>query len=233
MRVIIMGCGRVGSALAAQLAGAATSRRSSAAQFAVDGHDVRVVDREERARALLPAAFPGGFVVGNGYNRAVLERAGITGADAFIAVTSGDNSNIVGARIAKEVYRVPMVVARIYDPRRAEIYRDLGIPTVASVRWTVSQIQQMLLHRYLTPERSFGNGETLLVREPVSAYLAGRAATEFDVDGEIRVVEVTRLGRSSVAGHATVLAEGDVLTVAVAAEALPRLRAFLHKELGT
>jgi trk/ktr system potassium uptake protein len=219
MRVIVMGCGRVGSALATH--------------FAVAGHDVRVIDRDPAVRGLLPENFPSRFVVGNGYNRAVLEEAGIASADAFVAVTSGDNSNIVGARIAKEVYRVPLVVARIYDPRRADIYRELGIPTVASVRWTVHQIEQMLLHRYLTPQLSFGSGEALLVREPVPDYLAGRPATEFDVDGEIRAVEVTRLGRAMVVGHSTLLAAGDELTVAVTAEALPRLKDFLHKELGT
>jgi|SRR5579859_1347131 len=219
MRIIVMGCGRVGSALAGY--------------FGTGQHDVRVIDRDERAQTLLPQRFPGTFVVGNGYNRAVLEKAGIKGADAFVAVTAGDNSNIVGARIAKEVYRVPLVVARIYDPRRADIYRELGIPTVASVRWTVHQIERMLLHRYLTPEMSFGSGETLLVREPVPDYLAGRSATEFDIDGEIRAVEVTRLGRSLVVGHSTLLAAGDLLTLAVAADALPTLKSFLHKELGS
>lgn len=219
MRIIVMGCGRVGSALAAY--------------FAAGPHDVRVIDRDERAKTLLPQRFQGRFLVGVGYHRAVLEAAGIAGADAFVAVTSGDNSNIVGARIAKEVYRVPLVVARIYDPRRADIYRELGIPTVASVRWTVHQIERMLLHRYLTPEVSFGSGETLLVREPVPDYLAGRSATEFDIDGEIRAVEVTRLGRSHVVGPSTLLASGDELTLAVAAGALPLLRSFLHKELGS
>lgn len=218
MRIVIMGCGRVGSTLAAR--------------FAIDGHEVCVIDRDPQARDLLPRGSACEFRVGNGYSRRVLEDAGIHRADAFVAVTSGDNSNIIGARTAKEVYRVPLVVARIYDPRRADIYRDLGIPTVASVRWTVHEIQQMLLHRYLTPELSFGSGATVLVREPVPDYLAGRRVTEFDVDGEIRAVEVSRLGRSRVAGPASVLAAGDVVTFAVAAAALPRLRAFLHKELG-
>ncbi len=218
MRIIIMGCGRVGSTLAAR--------------FALDNHDVRVIDRDPAARNLLPLGYPGSFVVGNGYHRDVLDEVGIAEADAFVAVTSGDNTNIVGARTAKEVYRVPLVVARIYDPRRADIYRDLGIPTVASVRWTVHQIRRMLTHRYVDPELTFGNGETLLVREPVPDYLAGRAATEFDIDGEIRAVEVTRLGRSRLAGHATALSPGDVVTFAVTAGALDRLRGLLHKELG-
>jgi len=219
MRIIIMGCGRVGSALAVQLT--------------AEGHDVRVIDRHPKSRRLLPASFTGQFHVGNGYNRAVLGAAGIEQADAFIAVTSGDNSNIVAARTARETYRVPIVIARIYDPRRADIYRELGIPTVASVRWTVYQIHQMLLHRHLTPELTFGNGETLLVRSQLPAYLTGRRLSEFEVDGEIRVVELTRGGRSLLPAHGTVAEPDDLVTFAVGATALGRLRGFLDKELGT
>jgi trk system potassium uptake protein TrkA len=219
MRIIVMGCGRVGSAVAEH--------------FGAGQHDVRVVDRNKEARAALPNRFPGQFIVGNGFNRAILEQAGIAGADAFVAVTSGDNSNIVGARIAKEVFQVPLVLARIYDPRRAEIYRGLGISTVASVSWTVHQIERMLRYRYLTPEASFGSGETLLVRVPVPAYLAGRRASEFEIDGEIRAVVLTRLGFSSVVGSSTTLMDQDELTLAVAADALPRLQSFLNTELGS
>jgi trk/ktr system potassium uptake protein len=219
MRVIIVGCGRVGAALATQLA--------------VDGHDVRVVDRDQTSRRLLPANFSGLFLVGNGYSRAVLREAGIDHADAFIAVTSGDNSNIVAARTAKEVYRVPVVIARIYDPRRADIYRELGIPTVASVRWTVGQIYQMLLHRHLTPDQSFGSGETLLVRSALPAYLTGRPLSDLDVDGEVRVVEVTRRGHSLIPTPTTEAEHDDLVTLAVAAGALGKLRAFLDRELGT
>lgn len=219
MKAIIAGCGRVGSTLAAQLA--------------VEGHEVHVIDRDPKAHRLLPANFAGQFHVGNGYNRTVLETAGVGGADAFIAVTSGDNTNVVSARTARETYRVPVVIARIYDPRRADIYRDLGIPTVASVRWTVHQISRMLLHRHLTPEHSFGNGETLLVRSHLPPYLAGRHLSALDVEGEIRVVEVTRGGRSAIPTHATTAEPGDLVTFAVAATALGRLRTFLDRELGT
>ncbi|MEJ8655592.1 potassium channel family protein [Streptomyces sp. MS1.AVA.4] len=218
MRVIIAGCGRVGSTLAVQLV--------------TEGHDVRLIDRLPRTRRHLPDTFPGRFHEGNAYSRVVLDAAGIEHADAFVAVTSGDNSNIVSARTAKETYRVPIVLARIHDPRRADIYRDLGIPTIASVRWTVHQIHQMLLHRHLTPELAFGNGETLLIRSELPAYLTGRLLTEFDVDGEIRVVEVTRAGRSLVPSHSTPAEVGDLVTFAVAATALGRLRGFLDKELG-
>lgn len=219
MKAIIMGCGRIGSTLAQQLS--------------VDGHEVCVLDRDPESRELLPTTFTGQFLVGNGYNRAVLEQAGIGTADAFIAVTSGDNTNIVGARIAKEDYRVPRVVARIYDPRRADIYQDLGIPTVASVRWTVNRISQMLLHRHLNPETSFGNGETLLVRETLPAWLTGRPLSELDVDGQIRVVAVTRGGHSFLPASDSLAHHGDAVSVAVAAGALDRLRSFLDKEFGT
>jgi trk system potassium uptake protein TrkA len=219
MKVIIMGCGRVGSTLANHLS--------------LDRHEVCVLDRDPDARELLPATYPGRFLVGNGYNRALLEQAGIGTADAFIAVTSGDNTNIVGARIAKEDYRVPQVIARIYDPRRADIYRDLGIPTVASVRWTVNRIDQLLRHRHLNPQETFGNGETLLTRETLPAWFTERPLRELDVDGEIRVVAVTRAGRSFLPTHDSLAEPGDTVSVAVAASALPRLRSFLDKELGT
>jgi trk system potassium uptake protein TrkA len=125
------------------------------------------------------------------------------------------------------------VLARIYDPRRADSYLELGIPTIATVRSTVHQIHQMLLNRHLTPELSFGNGETLLVRSQLPGYLAGRRLAEFDVDGEIRVVEVTRGGRSFVPAHSALAEDGDLVTFTVAATALGRLRGFLGKELGT
>ncbi|WP_127358830.1 potassium channel family protein [Actinacidiphila soli] len=219
MRVIVVGCGRVGSELAVRLM--------------AEGHDVRVIDRDPKALRRLPAGFTGTFLSGSGYSRAVLQAAGVEHADALVAVTSGDNTNIVSARTAKETYRVPLVLAQIYDPRRADIYRELGIPTIASVRWTVHQLHQMLLHRHLTPELDFGNGETLLMRSTLPGYLDGRKLSELEVDGEIRIVEVTRGGRSFLPTPSTPAQPGDLITFAVAATALGRLRGFLDKELGT
>lgn len=219
MKFIVIGCGRVGSNLAVRLTG--------------EGHDVHVVDHNAEARRLLPSNFGGTWAVGNGFNRATLDQAGIATADGFIAVTSGDNTNIVAARTAKEEYRVPHVVARIYDPRRAGIYRELGILTVASVVWTVGQIHQMLMHRDLDPQFSFGNGETLLVRSALPAFLNARPLRELEVDAEIRIVEVTRHGRSFVPGPSTTAADGDVVSFAVASTALHRLQSFLGRELGT
>jgi trk system potassium uptake protein len=219
MHIVIMGSGRVGASLADRLD--------------AEGHSVCVIDKRPRQdlRYLTPS-FGGRVLRGNGFNRAMLEEANIAQADAFIAVTSGDNTNIVGARVARDEFRVPKVVARIYDPRRADIYRDLGIPTVATVRWTSNQIHQLLFHRELEPEQHFGNGESLLVRSTVPAYLSGRLFSEFDVEGEIQVVEVTRGGRSMIPGRGAMIESGDFVSFVVTATSLARLRSFLNKELG-
>ena len=218
MHIVVMGCGRVGSGLADRLDS--------------EGHSVVVIDKNPKAVRRLSRRFSGRFVCGIGFSRTVLEDAGIKEADAFIAVTSGDNSNIVGARTARDEFRVPMVVARIYDPRRADIYRDLGIPTVATVRWTVNEIHQLLFHKDLKPDLNFGNGETILTRSTIPAYLTGRKVSEFNVEGEIQVVEITRGGRSIIPGGGSTLEAGDLLTFVVASTSLGRLRSFLNKEFG-
>ncbi len=215
MYVIIMGCGRVGALLAERLDN--------------EGHAVCIIDRNPKAHLRLSKHYGGRFIAGVGFDRDVLEQANISEADAFVAVTNGDNSNIVGAITAREEFRVPKVIARIYDPRRADIYRDLGIPTVASVRWTANEIHQRLLHRELEPERSFGSGETLLVRSGVPAYLEGRRVSEFNVEGEILVAEVTRSGRSLIPGAGTTIENGDLVSFVVASSSLGRLSSFLNK----
>ncbi|QNE73377.1 TrkA family potassium uptake protein [Streptomyces finlayi] len=219
MRVIIAGCGRVGSVLAAQLAS--------------EGHDVWVIDNRAAGRHALPPGFAGHFEEGDCLGRHTLERAGVGDADALVAVTSADNRNLVCARTAKETYRVPMVLARVNDVRRAELAEELGVPTIEGVRWTVHQIHQRLLHRHLSAAMTFGNGEVRLLRSDIPGYLPGRSLSEFDIDGEIRVVEVTRAGRSLIPRHSTTAEAGDMVTFAVAVTALGRLRGFLDKELGT
>ena len=218
MHVIIMGCGRVGAGLAERLDG--------------EGHSVCIVDKNPKAFWRLSKRFAGRHVTGIGFARSVLVEAGIEECDAFIAVTSGDNSNVVGARTARDEFNVPKVVARIYDPRRADIYRDLGITTVASVRWAVNEIHHLLFHRNLEPELTFGNGEAVLLRSNVPAYLQGRPLSEFNVEGEIQVVEVTRAGRSILPGPAATIESGDLISFVVATTAIDRLNSFLNKELG-
>jgi len=219
MHIVIMGCGRVGSSLAHRMD--------------AEGHSVCVIDKRPREDLrYLTHGFGGRVLQGNGFSRATLIDANIVQADVFVAVTSGDNSNIVGARVARDHYRVPKVVARIYDPRRADIYRDLGIPTVATVRWTSNQIHQLVFHRDLEPQSHFGNGESMLVRSGVPAYLEGRPFAEFNVEGEIQVVEVTRGGRSMIPGGAATIEHGDSVSFAVASTAIDRLRSFLNEEVG-
>src|SRR5712692_3806170 len=147
MKVVIMGCGRVGAELTVQLAKA--------------GHEVVIIDKREEAFSRLPPEFEARTVVGVGFDRDVLEEAGIKECDAFVAVSSGDNSNIVSARVAREHYHVPNVIARIYDPRRAEIYERLNIPTVASVRWAAQQIQFLLFHGREEMKESFAGGSLM------------------------------------------------------------------------
>lgn len=131
MHIVIMGCGRVGSALAQTLES--------------QGHTIAVVDQDPTAFRRLGSAFGGRRVTGVGFDQDTLREAGIEEAGAFAAVSSGDNSNIIAARVAREMFGVENVAARIYDPRRAEVYQRLGIPTVATVRWTADQMLRRLL----------------------------------------------------------------------------------------
>src|SRR5437763_10143953 len=152
MHVVIMGYGRVGSELALQLGRA--------------GHSVVIIDKKPEAFDRLPPGSDARTIIGLGFDRDVLEEAGIKEADGFIAVSNGDNSNIVSARVALEHYHVPHVIARIYDPRRAEIYQRLNIPTVATVRWGVKQIQLMLFHDRREVRETIGGGDLVRLRVP-------------------------------------------------------------------
>ncbi len=213
MRVVIMGCGRTGSTLASRLDG--------------DGDEVAIIDLDEAMRRRLPAGFHGRFVTGSGVTPAVLEAAGIAEAEAFVALTASDSANIVAARSASEVYRVPRVIARTYDPVRAPVYSELGIAAIGVVQTTVNRVVHVLRHVTLEPHQTFGNGDTMLVRSAIPDYLAGRRAAEFAVPGEIAVVELTRSGHSRIPDASSVLAAGDELSFIVAAGSLGRLRSFL------
>ena len=199
MRVIVMGCGRVGSELAIQLL--------------AGGHEVTVIDKRREAFERYPPGDGARTVIGLGFDRDVLEEAGVKEADAFVAVSSGDNSNILSARVALEYYHVPKVVARIYDPRRAEIYQKLNIPTVATTTWGVKQIQLMLLHDRTEIRESLGGGELLRLRVPVPPDLVGKPATSVNMDGKILVAGVSRGGGGFIPTSETTLQEGDYLIV--------------------
>src|SRR5918911_4173254 len=178
VHTIIAGCGRVGSELAVNL------HRL--------GHTIAIVDKNPKAFERLKPGFPAKNVVGFVFDREILEQAGIHEASAFASVTSGDNSNILSARVAKEHYRVPKVVARIYDPRRAQIYQRLGIQTVATVRWTTDQILRHLMPEDVSVEHTVDNGEVVITAVPAPAEVVGRSAVDLDIQGQRRVVAVSR-----------------------------------------
>jgi trk system potassium uptake protein TrkA len=201
MHVVIMGCGRVGSRLARRL-----ERQ---------GHSVAVIDKDPLAFHLLDVDFKGIKVEGIGFDSNVLVQAGIERADVFIAVSSGDNSNFVAARIAKEIFHVPKVVARIYDPRRANIYRRSGIPTVAPVSFEVTKFSDLLFLQQSYARDTFGSGEVELMEFELPLNLAGRTVQEFEMPGEIRICAIERAGTALVPGPGTVLERFDIIHAAV------------------
>ena len=218
MHVVIAGCGRVGSFLAVSLER--------------EGHSVAVIDKDPASFENLPGSFSGKRVKGLAFDRDALLEAGIEWADAFASVTSGDNSNIVSARIAREHFRVPRVITRIYDPRRAEIYRRMGIPTVSSVAWAAGRILTYLSHPELHTEFQFGNGEVELLRVEVPSQLWGRQASDLVVPGEISVVSVLRGNRAYLATPGWVFEKGDVLYCAVVRESQGKLERLLGLREG-
>ena len=201
LHAIIAGCGRVGSELATNL-------------DRLD-HSVAVVDKNSKAFDRLKDSFKGKRVVGFAFDRAVLEEAGIKDATAFASVTNGDNSNIVSARMAREHYRVPQVVARIYDPRRAQIYQRLGIQTVATVRWTTDQILRHLMPKEAPVEYTIDNGEVVITAVPAPAEVVGRSAIDLDIQGQRRVVAVSRFGVPRIPRAELAIQDGDILHVSV------------------
>ena len=201
-----MGCGRVGSTLA----------RSLERQ----GHDVAIIDQDESAFRRLGSGFEGRRVTGVGFDRDTLIDAGIQQAYAFAAVSSGDNSNILAARVARETFGVEHVVARIYDPGRAEVYQRLGIPTVATVRWTADQMLRRLLPQGHVPEFTDPSGKVVLAEVPVNPAWVGHRVSDLEAASGGRVAFLTRLGAGMLPGPDTVYQEGDLLHIATLAVSL-------------
>lgn len=217
MHAIIAGCGRVGSELATSLIRL--------------GHSVAIIDKSAKAFDRLREDFQGQRIVGFVFDREVLEEAGIKDAEAFASVTSGDNSNILSARTAKEHYRVPQVVARIYDPRRAQIYQRLGIQTVATVRWTTDQILRTLMPDEVPVSHTIDNGEVILTAVPAPAEVVGKYAHQFDVEGQRRVIAVSRFGVPRVPDRELTIQDGDILHLSVVRAQLDQLVESL-KQVG-
>jgi trk system potassium uptake protein TrkA len=206
-----MGCGRVGSTLAHILE--------------EQGHSVAVIDQDREAFRKLRSGFKGKRITGVGFDQDVLIEAGIEEADAFAAVSSGDNSNVIAARVVRESFGVRRVAARIYDPRRAEVYQRLGIPTVATVRWTADQMLRRLLPDGSEPLWRDPTGAVVLAEVAYSDEWVGEKAHALEEAARARIAFISRLGEAMLPGQGTVLQEGDVLYVIAAETDLDRISA--------
>ncbi|MGB0435949.1 MAG: potassium channel family protein [Mycobacterium sp.] len=200
MRVVVMGCGRVGASLANSLARL--------------GHDVAVIDRDRSAFHRLSPEFEGERVLGMGFDRSVLLRAGIEGAAAFAAVSSGDNSNIISARVARETFSVPRVVARIYDAKRAAVYERLGIPTVATVPWTTDRLLNVLTRESKTTKWRDPTGNVGVAELALHEDWVGHRVAELEAATAGRVSFMIRFGAGTLPDAKTVIQAGDQVYLA-------------------
>lgn len=213
MKVIIIGCGKLGSGLAKALV-----RK---------GNQITIVDRNAEAFELLGQDFSGEKIVGIGYDRDVLEKASISRADAVIACSKSDEANALVGKLARDIYHVPRVISRLYDPRRAEIYRSLGIQTLSTTTWGVERAIEMLSYESLDSVLTIGNSQVEIVRAETPALLVGRTVSELTVYGEIHVVAISRNNKSFLPSQGTVLDQNDVIYIAVLASSANRLKTLL------
>jgi trk system potassium uptake protein TrkA len=195
---VIMGCGRVGATLAHTLEDA--------------GHSVAIIDQDDRAFRRLRSGFTGRKVTGVGFDRDTLKQAGCEEAYAFAAVSSGDNSNILATRVARETFHVSHVVARIYDPGRAEIYQRLGIPTVAAVRWSADQVLRRILpEQHLAGDYREPSGRLVLSEVDLNEGWIGHPLTAIEAASGIRIAFLTRFGEGVLPQAGTAYQEGDTV----------------------
>jgi trk system potassium uptake protein len=213
VHVVIMGCGRVGSSIAHTLED--------------QGHSVAVIDQDPEAFRKLRSGFKGTKVTGVGFDRDVLMQAGIEEASAFAAVSSGDNSNVIAARVARESFGVQRVVARIYDPRRAEVYQRLGIPTVATVAWTADQMLRRLLPEGAESLWRDPTGGVVLAEVAYADGWLGEKVSDIEAAARARIAFILRLGEAIIPSANLVLQEGDVLHVIAQEQALDRIVSVL------
>ena len=201
MKAIVVGCGRLGAEVALALC--------------QRGHAVCVVDQDPRTFDRLGAGFRGRIVEGVGFDREVLVRAGIKKADALAACTPSDNTNLLIARVARDLYRVPTVIARLYDPKRQAMYEHLSIHTVCTSLWGAEQMVQRICYPSWDVVGTLGNGEVQVVALPVTVGLAGKSVQAVTGGKALVAVGLTRAGRTALPGADQLLEQGDILYVGV------------------
>ena len=214
MHVVIVGCGRVGSTLALSLVSS--------------GHSVAVIDRKSDAFFRLRDNFAGQTITGIGFDRDVLEQAGIKHASAVTAVTNGDNSNILIARVARESFGIENVVARISDPKRAEIYERLGIATVATVKWTSDRILRRILPDLPAVEWTDPSSSVVLVERTLPVSLVGEKILELEIKGA-RISAIRRLSAAIIPDAKTLIQQGDIAYFTVDKNSVNALDEFLKR----
>jgi trk system potassium uptake protein TrkA len=195
--------------------------------LAEEAHSVTVVDLNPLAFERLGASFPGKTVEGMGFNRDILVRAGIDRADGLAAVTSSDETNVVVAQLARQIFHVPRVVARLYEPRRAEIYARLGLQTIAPTKWGIDRIAELLVYSQLDTVLSLGDGAVQVVRSELPLLLEGRTVESLAIPGETSVIAITRRGQAFLPTSGTVFEKGDLLHLAVLSTSSDRLNGLL------
>jgi trk system potassium uptake protein TrkA len=215
VHVVVMGCGRVGSAIARRLEEV--------------GHSVAVIDQDPEAFRRLGPDFTGRQVTGLGFDRQTLLDAGIDSAGAFAAVSSGDNSNIISARVARETFGVQHVVARIYDSKRAEVYERMGIPSVATVPWTVNRLLRELLSVKVNELWREPTGQVLMLRVTVTDAWVGHRLTELEKVTGARAAWLVRFGEAQLATQATVLQDGDQVVLAATDAITPQVHQAVER----
>jgi len=213
MKVIVMGCGRMGEQICLLMS--------------AEGHEVTAIDSDPAALARLGPAFKGQKVCGVGFDRDTLESAGIRTADAFVATSSSDNANIVAARIARNIFAVPRVVTRLYDHRRAEIYQRLGLLTISSTSWGAERIRELLTHSEFEPIITFGNGEVSVLSVEIPSHLVGRRVKDLTINGEVFISAITRQGHAFIPILGSEFQAGDVVHAIILADSIQRFKEFL------
>lgn len=213
MKVIVVGLGRMGAGLSLNLV--------------KKGHNVTVIDSNPESFDVLGKEFPGLKVVGFGFDRDVLQKAKIDKVDAIVACTESDEVNAVIARVARNIYRVPRVIARLYDSRKAEIYKRLGIQTISTTSWGIERATELLTYNQLDNVYEFGNGSVNLVRIEIPSLLVGHKVNELTAIGEIQVISITRHNKTFIPTLGTLFEADDVVYISAAASATSKLKSML------
>jgi len=213
MKIIIVGCGKLGSGLAQNLI-----RK---------GHTVTIIDSNPESFELLGKDFKGKTIVGIGFDKEVLEKAQIRVSDAIVACSKSDEANALIGRISRNIYKVPHVISRLYDPRKAEIYHTLGIQTISTTTWGIHRVTEMLSYNQLDSVLTIGDSNVELVRIETPDLLIGKTVNELTVIGEIQVVAISRKNKTFLPTIGTALQKYDVIYLSVLSTSAKRLKYLL------